>query len=64
MLGVRSHTSRPELEAEHGFDAKFAMHMIRLGIQGIEYMESGKTTLPLADPIARGSSSYARPDIP
>jgi hypothetical protein len=50
MLGVRSHTSRPELEAEHGFDTKFAMHMIRLGIQGIEYMETGRITLPLAEP--------------
>jgi predicted nucleotidyltransferase len=50
MLGVRSHTSRLELEAEHGFDTKFAMHMIRLGIQGIEYMETGRITLPLAEP--------------
>jgi predicted nucleotidyltransferase len=50
MLGVRSRTSRPELEAEHGFDTKSAMHMIRLGSQGIEYMETGRITLPLAEP--------------
>jgi predicted nucleotidyltransferase len=50
MLGLRSNTNRPELEEAHGFDTKFAMHMIRLGIQGIEYMETGVITLPLAEP--------------
>jgi predicted nucleotidyltransferase len=38
---------RPELEAKHGFDTKFAMHMLRLGYQGVEYLETGQITLPM-----------------
>lgn len=44
------HTNRPELVAEHGFDTKYAMHMVRLGYQGIEYITTGKLTLPIPAP--------------
>lgn len=49
LLGVRGgkHTNRPELIAEHGYDTKYAMHMLRLGIQGYEYMQTGKISLPM-----------------
>jgi len=48
MLGLRQkHTNRPELIAEYGFDTKFAYHMLRLGIQGIELLETGNITLPM-----------------
>lgn len=51
MTGVRSsHTNRPELIAEHGFDTKFAMHAIRLGLQGIEFIDTGRITLPIPEP--------------
>ncbi len=40
---------RPELVDEHGFDTKYAMHMLRLGYQGIEYLETGKLTLPMPE---------------
>src|ERR1700678_234593 len=30
-----AHTNRPELVAEHGYDTKYAMHALRLGIQGV-----------------------------
>lgn len=42
-------TNRPELIHTHGFDTKFAYHMIRLGVLGIELMETGKMTLPMVD---------------
>lgn len=42
--------NRPELVAKYGFDTKYAMHMLRLGYQGVEYMESGKMTLPMREP--------------
>ena len=29
-----AHTNRPELVAIHGYDTKFAMHALRLGVQG------------------------------
>lgn len=52
MIGLRGkkHTNRPELVALHGFDTKFAYHMVRLGIQGIELLTTGRVTLPMADP--------------
>jgi uncharacterized protein len=52
MLGVRGgkHTNRPELVAVHGFDTKYAMHMVRLGVQGVELLETGRITLPIPEP--------------
>lgn len=54
LLGVRGgkHTNRPELIERYGFDTKYAMHMVRLGFQGIEYLQTGRLELPMAD--ARG----------
>lgn len=37
---------RAVMEAEHGYDAKYAMHVIRLYLEGKEYIEAGKITLP------------------
>jgi hypothetical protein len=49
MEGVRGgkHTNRPELIELHGYDTKYAMHMLRLAIQGMEYMQTGRVTLPM-----------------
>ena len=47
---VGAHTNRPELVAEHGYDTKFAMHALRLGIQGVELLTSGRITLPVPEP--------------
>lgn len=44
------HTNRPELIALHGFDTKFAGHMIRLGVQGVELLETGTISLPMPEP--------------
>ena len=42
---------RPELIEKYGYDTKYAAHALRLGYQGIEYMETGRMNLPmLADP--------------
>lgn len=37
---------RAELEAKHGYDTKYAMHVIRLYLEGKEYVETGKISLP------------------
>lgn len=54
LLGTRGGRhggkGRPELTEQFGFDTKFAMHMVRLGIQGVEYLETGRLTLPLPEP--------------
>jgi len=38
--------NRPALEAAHGYDTKFAMHLIRLLGEAKEFVESGVITLP------------------
>ncbi|MGB9378790.1 MAG: nucleotidyltransferase domain-containing protein [Mycobacteriales bacterium] len=47
---VGAHTNRPELVAAHGYDTKYAMHALRLGLQGVEFLTSGRITLPIAEP--------------
>jgi uncharacterized protein len=42
--------TRPELIAAYGFDSKFCAHMVRLGLQGVELMETGRITLPVPEP--------------
>jgi hypothetical protein len=47
---VGAHTNRPELVAIHGYDSKYAMHALRLGLQGIELLSTGRITLPVPEP--------------
>jgi uncharacterized protein len=39
--------NRPELVEKYGFDTKYAMHALRLGIQGLELLNEGKLTIPM-----------------
>jgi predicted nucleotidyltransferase len=41
--------TRPHLMEKYGFDTKYAGHMIRLGMQGIELMTTGAIKLPMAE---------------
>lgn len=51
LTGERARTtSRPELVAKYGYDTKFAMHALRLGYQGIEYMRERRISLPVPEP--------------
>lgn len=54
MMGLRSggtrNQGRADIRAKYGFDAKFAMHMVRLGIQGVELLRTGVITLPIPEP--------------
>ena len=47
-----AHTNRPELVAVHGYDTKYAMHALRLGLQGVELLTTGRITLPVPDRTA------------
>src|SRR5215475_11657084 len=65
MTGQASaHANRPELVAVHGYDPKDAMHALRLGLQGIELLTTGRTTLPVpnraAATCARSAAGNAR----
>jgi uncharacterized protein len=35
--------------ASHGYDTKYAMHALRLGLQGIELLTTGRITLPVPE---------------
>ena len=40
---------RPELVARDGYDSKYAMHLCRLGYQGLEFVQTGRLTLPMPE---------------
>lgn len=39
---------RQELIDKYGYDTKFAMHMLRLAVQGVEVVQHGGMTLPMS----------------
>ncbi len=59
-----AHTNRPELVAEYGYDTKFAMHALRLGVQGVELLTTGRITLPVPEPDRSYLRSVRRGEIP
>jgi hypothetical protein len=65
MTGQRgAHTNRPELVAVHGYDTKYAMHALRLGLQGIELLTTGRVTLPVPEPHRAYLRSVRRGEVP
>lgn len=67
LLGERGQlrTNRPHLIEQHGFDTKYASHILRLGFQGVELLTTGRLTLPLPEPtrsmildVKRGKWSF------
>lgn len=50
LTGERTrNVSRPELVEKYGYDTKFAMHALRLGLEGIELLTERRLTLPVKD---------------
>lgn len=48
MIGQRAkHVQRQQLVDAYGYDTKFAGHLIRLGYQGCEFLDTGQITLPM-----------------
>jgi hypothetical protein len=47
--GQRHGAPRSELIEKYGFDTKYAGHIVRLGLQGIELMETGRMSLPMQE---------------
>lgn len=54
MLGERGNGGhgrpRATLTEKFGFDTKYAMHMCRLALQGVELMKTGRLVLPIPEP--------------
>jgi uncharacterized protein len=59
-----AHTNRPELVAIHGYDTKYAMHALRLGMQGVELLTTGRITLPVPEPDREYLRSVRRGERP
>jgi uncharacterized protein len=59
-----AHTNRPELVTAHGYDTKYAMHALRLGLQGIELLTTGRITLPVPEPHRAYLRSIRRGERP
>lgn len=51
ILGERGQkkVNRPELEEKYGFDTKYAMHVLRLGLQGVELLQTGRISIPMSE---------------
>lgn len=51
LIGLRGQKriKRPDLEEKYGYDTKYAMHMLRLGYQGVELLETGHLQFPMAE---------------
>lgn len=65
LIGTRGQrrVNRPELIDAHGFDTKYAMHVARLGLQGIELLSTGRMTLPMAEPDRSRVMAIRRGDV-
>lgn len=50
LTGERHATRTRELSKLHGYDTKYAMHALRIAVQGIELLSSGRITLPVPEP--------------
>lgn len=54
LMGRRSggtrNQGRQDIRDKYGFDVKFAAHMVRLGLQGVELLTTGTITLPIPEP--------------
>lgn len=54
LLGERGNGGhgkpRHELIEKFGFDTKYAMHMLRLGFQGVELLQTGHMSMPMREP--------------
>jgi predicted nucleotidyltransferase len=66
LIGTRGQrrVNRPELTEAHGFDTKYAMHVARLGLQGIELLSTGRLTLPIAEPDRSQVMAIRKGDVP
>ncbi|WP_432524758.1 DNA polymerase beta superfamily protein [Kineococcus sp. SYSU DK006] len=51
LLGVRGHRAAVRARrSAAGYDTKRAMHALRLGVQGLELLRTGRVTLPVPQP--------------
>lgn len=64
LTGQRSpKVARPELVERFGYDTKYAMHALRLGLQGIEYLTHRRISIPIQEPDREYLRSVRRGEL-
>lgn len=61
---TRHTPNRPELVDRYGYDVKYASHALRLGMQGVEVLRTGRLTLPLPEDERALVLSVKRGELP
>lgn len=64
LTGERHATRTRELSAEHGYDTKYAMHALRIALQGQELIGTGRITLPVPEPDRSRLMAVRRGEVP
>ena len=65
MTGISRHTrTGRSWWPEYGYDTKFAMHALRLGVQGAELLTTGRISLPVSEPHRAYLLRVRRGEIP
>lgn len=64
LIGERHATRTRELSSEHGYDTKYAMHALRIAHQGLELLNTGRITLPIAEPERSRLLEVRRGEVP
>jgi hypothetical protein len=64
LLAERHATRTREASAEHGYDTKYAMHALRIAYQGCELLDTGRITLPIAEPERTALLEVRRGEVP
>jgi hypothetical protein len=64
LVGERHATRTRELSAEHGYDTKYAMHALRIAHQGLELLNAGRISLPVAEPERTRLLEVRRGEVP
>jgi predicted nucleotidyltransferase len=64
LLGERHAPRNRELSQRHGYDTKYAMHALRIAIQGQELLRERTITLPVAAPHRERLMEVRRGELP
>lgn len=66
LLGERGQmrVTRTDLVKAHGYDTKYAMHMLRLGYQGVEFLNTGRLSLPMPEAQRERCMAVRRGEVP
>lgn len=64
MLGQRGKAGRVRVMPDGGVDWKYAMHMLRLGHQGVEFLTTGRLTVPVPGAVGDYLRAVRRGYVP